>query len=98
MRRGQHDAIADIAAKRQHSWGKHLLRRRDGRHARGLAAGGGRQVVQFSIGASVDNYGGFAALAIGGSARISDSTIIKMGVRTASGLHMLINVGVGYSW
>ncbi|WP_367873676.1 YadA-like family protein [Trinickia violacea] len=50
------------------------------------------------MGASVDNYGGFAALAIGGSARISDSTIIKMGVRTASGLHMLINVGVGYSW
>jgi autotransporter adhesin len=52
----------------------------------------------FNLGAGVGNYGGYTALAIGGSARITDNTIIKMGVSATNGSRVLVNAGVGYSW
>lgn len=57
------------------------------------------QGKSFQLGAGVGNYGGYTALAIGGSARITENTIVKMGASTTSGgNHVLVNAGVGYSW
>ncbi|WP_418939857.1 YadA family autotransporter adhesin [Paraburkholderia bryophila] len=52
----------------------------------------------FQVGAAVGNYSGYTALAIGGSARVTENTIVKMGVSATNGAHLLINAGVGYSW
>ena len=53
----------------------------------------------FQLSAGVGNYGGYSALAVGGSARITQNTIIKMGVSaTSGGNHVLFNAGMGYSW
>ncbi|WP_429441888.1 YadA family autotransporter adhesin [Paraburkholderia sp. GAS33] len=52
----------------------------------------------FQLGAAVGSYSGYTALAIGGSARVTQNTIVKMGVSTTDGSHMLFNAGVGYSW
>ncbi|MCE1159956.1 MAG: YadA-like family protein [Burkholderiales bacterium] len=53
---------------------------------------------QFNIGMGVSNYGSSNALAIGASGRVSDSTIVKFGVSTATGGHTMVNGGIGYSW
>jgi len=51
---------------------------------------------QFSAG--VSSYDGYSALAIGASARITQNTIIKLGVSGSNASHLLINAGMGYSW
>ena len=52
----------------------------------------------FQVSAGVGNYAGYSALAIGGSARITQNTIVKMGVSATGGSnHVLLNAGVGYS-
>nr|WP_329956648.1 YadA-like family protein [Collimonas humicola] len=52
----------------------------------------------FALGAGIGSYAGYTALAIGASARVNPSTVIKFGVSTTSGTRTLINAGVGYSW
>jgi autotransporter adhesin len=52
----------------------------------------------FALGAGIGNYAGYTALAIGASARVSQSTVVKFGVSTTSASRTLINAGVGYSW
>ncbi|WP_432711326.1 YadA C-terminal domain-containing protein [Paraburkholderia acidicola] len=52
----------------------------------------------FMLGAGLGNYGGYTALAVGGSARVTQNTIVKFGVSTVSGERMMFNAGVGYSW
>ncbi|WP_425606074.1 YadA family autotransporter adhesin [Paraburkholderia sejongensis] len=52
----------------------------------------------FQLGAGIGNYGGYTALAIGASARVTENTIVKMGVSATNGSRLLINAGVGYSW
>jgi trimeric autotransporter adhesin len=50
------------------------------------------------LGAGLGNYGGYTALALGGSARVTANTIVKFGVSTVNGDRMMVNAGVGYSW
>ena len=50
------------------------------------------------ISAGVGNYGGYSAIAIGASARITQNTIIKFGASATDGSHVLVNAGIGYSW
>ncbi|WP_256702051.1 YadA-like family protein [Burkholderia sp. SRS-W-2-2016] len=52
----------------------------------------------FQLGAGIGNYGGYTALAVGASARVTENTIVKMGVSATNGSRLLINAGVGYSW
>jgi autotransporter adhesin len=53
----------------------------------------------FQLSAGVGNYAGYSALAVGGSARITENTIVKMGISATGGSnHVLFNAGVGYSW
>jgi autotransporter adhesin len=51
-----------------------------------------------SLGAGFSNYSGYTAVAIGGSARLTQSTVVKLGVGTVNGSRMMINGGIGYSW
>jgi autotransporter adhesin len=50
------------------------------------------------LGAGAAHYNGYSALAIGGSARLTENTIVKMGVSAATGGGVMVNGGVGYSW
>ncbi|KHK49821.1 hypothetical protein PI87_25260 [Ralstonia sp. A12] len=50
------------------------------------------------IGAGFGSYGGYTALAIGGSARVAQNVIVRMGVSATSAGHAMVNGGVGYSW
>jgi len=52
----------------------------------------------FALTAGIGSYAGYTALAIGASARVNQSTVIKFGVSTTSGTRTLVNAGVGYSW
>jgi hypothetical protein len=52
----------------------------------------------FQLGAGIGNYASYTALAIGGSARLSNTTVVRLGASATSGSHMLLNAGVGYSW
>jgi trimeric autotransporter adhesin len=52
----------------------------------------------FMLGAGVGNYGGYTALAVGGSARVTQNTIVKFGVSTVSGERVMLNTSIGYSW
>jgi autotransporter adhesin len=52
----------------------------------------------FALSAGIGGYGGYTALAIGASARITANTIVKAGVSAADSGPVLFNVGVGYSW
>jgi autotransporter adhesin len=52
----------------------------------------------FGIGAGIGTYGGYTALAIGGSMRFTPNTIVKMGFSTTNGSRMMFNAGFGYSW
>jgi autotransporter adhesin len=47
--------------------------------------------------AGVGNYGGYTALAIGGSARITDSTFVRMGRSATNGSRVLFNAAFRYS-
>jgi autotransporter adhesin len=51
-----------------------------------------------SMGAGFSNYGGYTAVAIGGSARLTENTIVKLGVGTVNGSRAMVNGGIGYSW
>jgi trimeric autotransporter adhesin len=51
-----------------------------------------------SMGAGFSNYGGYTAVAVGGSARLTTNTVVKLGVGTVNGSRMMINGGIGYSW
>ncbi|WP_346778494.1 YadA-like family protein [Burkholderia sp. Ac-20392] len=51
-----------------------------------------------SVGAGFGNYGGYTAIAVGGSARIAQNTVIKLGVGTVNGSRMMVNGGIGHSW
>ncbi|HXZ07591.1 MAG TPA: YadA-like family protein, partial [Paraburkholderia sp.] len=45
------------------------------------------------------HYAGYAAPTVGGSVRITQNPIIKMGVSaTSGGNHVLVNAGLGRSW
>jgi autotransporter adhesin len=52
---------------------------------------------KFNLSLGVGNYAGYSALAIGGSARINQDTVMKFGISSSSG-RFLVNVGVGFSW
>ncbi|MEM5382914.1 YadA-like family protein [Paraburkholderia phymatum] len=52
----------------------------------------------FQIGAGVGSYGGYAALALGASAHVTQSTVVKLGVSATGGSRVLVNAGMGYSW
>ncbi|WP_255218989.1 YadA-like family protein [Paraburkholderia kururiensis] len=43
-------------------------------------------------------YGGYTAIAIGGSIRFTPNVIAKMGFSTTCGSRMMFNAGFGYSW
>nr|WP_296654927.1 YadA C-terminal domain-containing protein [Paraburkholderia sp.] len=54
------------------------------------------KVVSASVG--FGNYGGYTAVAIGGSVRIAQNTVVKLGAGTVNGSRLMINGGLGHSW
>jgi autotransporter adhesin len=50
------------------------------------------------VSAGVGSYGGYGALAIGVSARLTEATVVKLGLSTGGSSKVLFNAGVGYSW
>ncbi|WP_232833651.1 YadA family autotransporter adhesin [Paraburkholderia kururiensis] len=52
----------------------------------------------FTMGAGIGTYGGYTALAVGGSMRFTPNVIAKMGFSTTNGSRMMFNAGFGYSW
>ena len=52
---------------------------------------------QFAMGAGVGNYNGETALAIGGSYRVNDTTVLKANVGYAGG-KAAVGAGAAWSW
>jgi autotransporter adhesin len=50
------------------------------------------------IGAGVGSYAGYTALAVGGSARVTQNTVVRLGVSATTSGRTMVNGGVGYSW
>lgn len=50
------------------------------------------------LGAGISNYAGYVALAIGGSARVTENSILKFGASTSGGSRVMFNAAMGYSW
>ena len=52
----------------------------------------------FSLGAGVGSYNGYQAIAIGGSGRITQNTIVKASVATSAHGKPTFGAGISYSW
>lgn len=52
----------------------------------------------FSLGAGVGSYNGYQAIAVGGSGRITQNTIVKASVATSAHGKPTFGAGISYSW